>query len=80
MYIEIHIYIYMYVCRAVRLEGSQVLPAENSPGTGGLSWHPASSAGSCPALFPCRRAASTSPFSYTQLVYIKKLSPVFRTV
>lgn len=66
--------------RGARLEGSQVLPAENSPGTGGLSWHPACFAGSCPAPLLRRRAASTSPFSYTQLVYIKKLSPGFRTV
>lgn len=48
--------------------------------TGGLSWHPACFPGSCPAPLPCRRAASTLPFSCTQLVYIKKLSPVFRTV
>lgn len=39
----------IYICRGARLEGSQLLPAENSPGTGGLSWHPACFPGPCPA-------------------------------
>lgn len=73
------IHIYIYICRGARLEGSQVLPAENSPGAGGLSWHQARFAGSCPLRSCAIGLQSTLPFSCPQLVYVKKLSPGFGT-